>query len=147
MYLEKTHNEIELKEAIKIAFIDDIDLVSKYHILDNSSLEYCVEDTFNKIIKSSNEHVLEWYLIKEEDEIIGFTIVSIGYNYLYSFGINIDYRYSVVLNEWFSKIKVILQNHFICELWKKNERAINFLIKNGMEILEQENNIVKLKYN
>jgi hypothetical protein len=42
---------------------------------------------------------------------------------------------------------VILQNHFICELWKKNERAINFLIKNGMEILEQENNIVKLKYN
>jgi hypothetical protein len=147
MYLEKINNEIELNEAIKIAFINDTELLTKYHIVENGTYEHCVKDTFNKIIQSSKEHILEWYLIIKDSLIIGFTIVSIGYNYLYSFGINIKYRNNLILNEWFVKVKEILQNHFICELWEKNKRAINFLIKNGMEISNQENGVVTLKYN
>ena len=41
----------------------------------------------------------------------------------------------------------VLQNNFVCGLWAKNKRAIDFLCRNGMKIFKEQDNIVQLKYN
>ncbi len=148
MILQEINNESLLYKGIAVSFLHDEELISKYHIIEESDYQTCVNDTFEKIIETTRELPLEWFLVRNDNrEIIGYCVLSKAYNYLYSFGINKNYRKGNVLSAWFIGISEILQNHFICGLWAKNKRAVDFLVKNGMKIFEEDNNIVKLKYN
>ena len=148
MILQEIDNESLLYKGIGVSFMHDAELISKYHVLENSSFDDCVNDTFYKIIETSKELPLDWFLVRNDDrEIIGYCVLSRAYNYLYSFGVNIKYRKGDVLSAWFLGISEILQNHFVCGLWAKNKRAVEFLVRNGMKIFEEDNNIIKLKYN
>lgn len=146
--MELIDNDVQLYKGIGVSFYQDEELVSKYHIVEDGSYEDCVNDTFNKIIEASKDLPLQWYLLRSDDrEVIGFCVLSKAYNFLYSFGINKRHRTSYNLTTWFVGVAELLQNNFVCGLWAKNKRAIDFLCKNGMEIFKKEENIIHLKYN
>lgn len=55
-------------------------------------------------------------------------------NKLVSFCLLPEYRTSKGVGEFWEKVKYYLGNHFTCCLYSNNARAINFLLKGGMEI-------------
>lgn len=134
-----------LYSYIHIAFLDDQELIDKYHI-SNGNLEDCVIDTYNKIMIESNSTELNWYSVNDNsDNVIGFLVVSLSYGVLFSFGLNINHRKEYA-KEFFDKIKELLNNSFACGLWTKNTRTIKYLIRNGMQIVRKEKDITILKY-
>lgn len=140
-FIEILHKEV-LYECIYSAFAGDKKLIEKYHVV-GDNLEDCVRDTHNKIIETSNQIPLDWYALVDEEKAIGYLVVSVENNLLYSFGLNIDYRqnYSDLL---FEKISELLDENFICLLWNKNVRAINYLLRNGMKIKQENEEITVL---
>ena len=148
MKMQEIKDDILLYEAITISFQDDEELLNEYHIVTTKILKDCTMDTYSKIIEATDMLSLKWFLLKNNnDEIIGFCVLSKINNYLYSFAVNKKYRKAEILSVWFSAIASLLQERFICGLWAKNKRAIDFLCKNGMKIFKNEDNIVQLKYN
>ena len=146
--MQQTINDANLYKAIAISFEEDEELLKHYHVVETQVFEDCVNDTYDKIIEATQTLPLEWYIIKTDDhKTIGFCVLSRAYNFLYSFGINKQYRNSNTLSTWFVGITEILQNNFVCGLWAKNKRAIDFLCKNGMKIFKEKDNIIQLKYN
>jgi hypothetical protein len=146
MIFEKTYSEKSLYEAILIAFVDDELLMSKYHIFSGTLIE-CANDTYLKIMDANDKYPLEWYVICDGIEPIGYCVTSKTYSFLYSFGINISHRTSDNMEEWFDKVKSLFVGSFTCGLWAKNERAIDFLLKNGMNIYDKNELEIHLKYN
>lgn len=114
----------ELYPYIKIAFDGDMEL-PKYHISDKN---YALH-TYETIYEASNILSLTYYKVGE----FGFTVLAPGL--LYSFGIATAYRDKKTLENWFCEIKDIIPI-FECVLHDKNSRAINHLIKQGMQIKE-----------
>ena len=145
MTIVETKKQEDLLKGISIAFEDDDKLIKEYHII-GGNYEDCVNDTYNRILEESKISELYTYLVtNKEGYIIGFIVVSLQYQILYSFGLNIKYRkeYS---EEFFNKISELLYNCFGCGLYNKNERGINFLLRNGMEIVlrDEEKTILRL---
>jgi hypothetical protein len=145
MKLISTKEENDLYKAISIAFEDDDKLIKDYHII-GKTYENCVNDTYNRILEESKISELFWYVVCNEDGyMIGFIVVSLQYQILYSFGLNIKFRKDFS-EEFFNKISELLYNCFGCGLYNKNERGIKFLLRNGMEIVlrDEEKTILKL---
>lgn len=114
----------DLLPYIKIAFEGDNDLPD-YHI---SDMDYALH-TYNEICKTAEILELSCYKVDE----IGFTVLAP--ELLYSFGININHRNKENLVNWFGEIKKIMSK-FECALHGKNSRAINHLVRQGMNIKE-----------
>jgi hypothetical protein len=134
----------ELKPYIAFAFMEDEDLFKKWHIVQGEPLE-CIEDTYNRIIDTIGHFYIECYRIVANEVIIGYTVLCKEYGLLYSFGINKQFRDKETLKNWFAEIRNIL-GIFDCILWKKNERAINHLIKQGMTIKNTTDDYIILNY-
>lgn len=133
-----------LRRCIEIAFEDDDKLVSDYHII-GVTYEDCVDDTYARIINESKLSKLDWHILcSNENYIIGFLVLSLEHNILYSFGINIHNRkkYS---QELFEKVCELTENSFSCGLYTKNTRAIEYLLRNGMVIVRIDEDITILK--
>jgi hypothetical protein len=146
MIFEQTYSEKSLYEAILIAFVDDELLMSKYHIFSGTLIE-CANDTYLKIMDANDRYPLEWYIICDGVDPIGYCVTSKTYSFLYSFGMNITHRTSDNMEEWFDKVRSLFNGSFTCGLWAKNERAIDFLLKNGMNIYDKTDSEIHLKYN
>ena len=119
--------EIPLKKLypfIVKAFEGDGDL-GKYHIADRL---YALH-AYREIEKTAKILPLTYYRVGD----FGFTVTSPGL--LYSFGININHRDKETLKNWFAEITEILHT-FEVVLHSKNQRAINHLVKQGMQIKE-----------
>jgi hypothetical protein len=147
MIFKQIISKENLLNAIKIGFDNDIDLLSKYHYLDNECHIKCVTDTHKKIIDFTESYAAEWFELIVDNRVIGFTVISQAYNILYSFAINIEYRNVDNLTTWFEAVSFMLDENFTCLLYAKNERAIDFLVKNGMLIFDKFDDIVTLNYN
>ena len=119
--------EIPIEELIKyilIAFEGDTELPT-YHFAEKDFAWH----TYDTICKTAEMMPLKCYKVGD----FGFTVLAPGL--LYSFGINIEYRTPDILKLWFSEILKIMPK-FEVVLHGKNSRAINHLIKQGMEIKE-----------
>jgi len=114
----------ELLPYIQTAFDADSEL-STYHISDTDYANH----TYNEILKTAEILPLTCYKVSE----YGFTVTSPGL--LYSFGINVNHRDKKTLETWFFNLRNILGS-FEVVLHNKNSRAINHLIKQGMDIKE-----------
>lgn len=123
----------DLKKYVEIAYKDDNDLLTKYHI-DNYNFEQAVDVTMQMISLTSKDVKMSFFGVVNNNENIGYLCVFS--NNLYSFGINIKKRTKEVLSEFWSSIKEVLGNSFICMLFKNNIRAIKYLQKCGMVIIE-----------
>jgi hypothetical protein len=146
MIFEKIESKSHLYEAILVAFLDDTLLLNKYHV-NKGSLVECVNDTYLKIIDADEEYPLEWYTIHDGTETIGYCITSKTYSFLYSFGININHRTKDNMIDWFENIKGLFIGSFTCGLWAKNDRAIDYLVRNGMNVYDRNELEIHLKYN
>ena len=146
MIFEKVESKSHLYEAIIVAFLDDKLLINKYHVNVGSFVE-CVNDTYLKIIDADKEYPLEWYVINDGIETIGYCITSKTYSFLYSFGINIKHRTKENMVNWFENVKKLFIGGFTCGLWAKNDRAIDYLVRNGMNVYDRNELEIHLKYN
>ena len=132
--------------GIMNAFEGDYELVDKYHYINSDYIE-CVTDTYLKIKQAQKKYPLEMYDSKLGEDVIGYVVICKTYNFLYSFGINVQYRTPQNMTFFFKKIAMSFNGGFTCGLWAKNMRAIEYLLKNGMEIYKKEDNQVHLIYN
>jgi N-acetylglutamate synthase-like GNAT family acetyltransferase len=145
MIFEATSKISELKKAIEIAFVDDDLLLNTFHIV-KSGLKESVNDTKDNILDFKKTYSAEYFILKENEEIIGFCVTSKMYHVLYSFGINKEYRSKPNKQELFNYVVELCQGTFFCSLYNFNTRAINYLTKMGMDIIGQEMAITQLKY-
>lgn len=124
----------ELPALVSISFNYDDDLVDKYHCI-NGDIDNCVIHTVQEIYQTSMMYKLRYYKVLINKEPVGYFVI--GKLFLYSFAINIKYRKREVLLDLWSKIVKEIGNSFFCMLYNKNERAINFLKKQGMIVRDQ----------
>lgn len=142
MILVKINDDNVLYECIYVAFGGDKKLIEQYHLV-GKNLDECVNDTYNKILQTSQEIVLEKYAVIDEEVVLGYLVVSITHKFLYSFGLAINKR-QYFSDLFFSEISKLLSHNFKCILWTKNSRAIEYLKRNGMRIEEQTEEITTL---
>jgi hypothetical protein len=133
-----------MREQIRLAFEGDTDI---YKFFDPTStvndLDEVVENIYEKILESCD--------VFDNCTFHGFESGYVFYckdpSLLISFGINVDNRKSPRLWE---EITSQLGGDFQCLLWSRNDRAIKWLQKMGMEIEEyhehEGHSITKLKY-
>lgn len=136
----------ELKECITKAFSSDKKLIEKYHIR-GESLNDCINDTYNKILDESQNTTLDWFgVFDDEEEVIGYVVISRPYDVLYSFGLNINYRENYS-DMFFDDIVQLFDGNFRCGLWNKNTRAIEYLKRCGMDIISVDSEKTILEFN
>src|SRR6266849_3414375 len=124
----------ELRGFITIAFQGDTALINTYHLV-NGSLDKCVNSTVMEIKKVARTDKLSYYGIIWDGRPIGFTVL--GKNFLISFGINLRFRTKEILPLWWQLVCTALNEEFVTWIFKKNTRAIDFLKRNGMIVIEE----------
>lgn len=141
---------VEMKEIqaqylhtyVHIAFENDSALIFHYHLV-NGTLEKCVRSTVREIEKVVRRgEPLTCYAVLYNGTAIGFSVL--GPNYLLAFGISISYRTAEIVPLWWKLICVALDEEFVTWIFKKNSRAIAFLKRNGMIVLEENDRYVSL---
>jgi len=133
----------DIGKYVGFAFEGDSELVEKFHFAD-TTLEEVITSNVKNINELSEKIDLDCYAVYWDENVIGFFVMAYHNSMLYSFGINKKYRVKEVLIDWFKYIKHIPNEYLICPLNAENTRAINFFIKNGMEVLSEAENIVTL---
>lgn len=130
----------ELKKAIKISFDNDSSIVALY---DPNVSVRSIEDVQNNIFAKLNSvDDLELKGIFEKGQLVGYYVRKGGL--LISFALACAYRTRSYLRKFFSLIKEDFKGCFMCYLWNKNTRGIKWLMKNGMEMIDQDNKITQL---
>lgn len=133
----------QLEKAIRIAFEEDKQIVELY----DPNVEV---ETIDDVIKSISEKIFEIKElcickgVYEKGSLIGYYVYTDML--LISFSLASQYRTRGYLREFFGMIRKDLGKKFVCRLWNKNVRAIKWLIKNDLEVIEDKDNIVQLVY-
>jgi hypothetical protein len=117
----------------------DDDLLLKYHLAPMSLID-AVKSTFGMIASASKIKKLTYYKVLYNKQPIGYTVTFD--NNLYSYAINKKFRKKDILVAWWNEIKETLSDNFMSMLYSNNERAKNFLIKNGMKVFDEKDNVI-----
>lgn len=131
----------KLKQAIAISFDGDNKIFDLYDPTKQvETLEEIVEDISRKIL--GYEDAI-FYGIYEKNKLIGY--FARQQSLLISFSLAMQYRTRSNLREFFRLMKTTIKKPFICFLWAKNIRAAKYLMKNKMELVSNNDNIIKLQ--
>lgn len=134
----------ELKGAIKIAYEYDTDLFNKYHII-KGTFQECVDSTMALIVQATEFFPMEYYRVLWNNIEIGYVCKHAAM--LYSYGIGIAYRRKSILKQWWMALEKLMDGSFGTALYENNKRAMRFLERNGMQLLEKNDNILSfVKY-
>lgn len=136
----------DLQHLVAIGFADDPELLEKYQELD-TDFHTTVQRNISRIEEYNSINTLTIYELRYGIFIVGFMALDLNENLLYSFGINGKYRKASIVSAWVDFIKCKFNNLFSCVLFNKNERAINFLVRNGMKVVEKTDSLTSLTYN
>lgn len=132
----------QLKKAIYNAFDGDSKIFSLYDPnVTVSNLLELTEDIYAKIKAYPDAKI---FALNEKNEIIGYAALQDGI--LISFGISPKYRIKRSLKDFWSLIRSQLRGTFYCHLWSRNIRAVKWLRKMGMVIVDSNPLITKLKF-
>lgn len=146
----RSQNWEDIKSVVLECFRDDHDLLNKYHIKAGSSLSECVEDTCSVLKNGTNFDFTFYKLINDAGIICGFLGVEPDSSHLTTFCLKKRYRVKEYKDSLWKIIVGFLGEEFNCGLYAKNERAVNFLLKNGCSIgiksTYNDNDIVILKH-
>jgi hypothetical protein len=144
----KNVNAEDLLYYIKIAFEGDLELKVYYdNALRVRNLNNMCSDTYAKIVEYYEVFPsCEAYSVVKDDEGIGYMFISKDPNRLISFGLNKEHRNGNNLKMFFKLISKKLKHDFECILHTKNDRAINWLIKCGMDVDTKRQDITILKF-
>lgn len=117
----------DYKDILLDCFITDEDLLNKYHVSAPATLNQCVERTHSDLMSA----YVQVYSLEENEEVIGYFGIEIG-TYLTGFFIKPEYRNSKYIKEFWNIVNNMFnQKQFYCGVYKKNDRAIEFLKKNN----------------
>ena len=137
------------KTAIETAFVDDEEIVNfcDPDFKDKSSMDI-INGVYDKLVDYKNIFSkCFFYEIIKDGSLVGFVFYVKNPNLLVSFGVNKNHRTKYVLKNIFSTISDFFKGEsFTCFMYDRNERAINWLKRCGMEEVEVNNKIVKLNY-
>lgn len=134
-------SKYQVRPLVEISYEGDADLFDKYHL---SKMEFsgCVDSTMELIEGASREKVLTYYKVLLQKKPIGYVITCP--NVLYSYAIAVKYRKKKILMEWWGAVKSLFSGVFATGLYENNTRAILFLQRQGMIIVEKNGNLVTL---
>lgn len=133
----------KLIELIYHSYEGDIELFEKYHV-EKGDAESLAIKTMDMIETASQKFTLTYFKVMLNKEPIGYFVISSEMGLLYSFAINKKFRTKEILVNWWKYVKMVLGKAFTTVLYSNNTRAIEFLIKNGMEINRTDGNLVTL---
>jgi hypothetical protein len=134
----------ELPNLVYLSYLGDDEFIGKYspHIKGESpNLMQSVNGELYFIYEMGKDKKLNYYKAIYQKKPIGY-FVTISDEWLYSFSINKKYRKAEILANWWKQIEKTLRKQFFCCLYENNERAINFIKRNGMKEKERENNTI-----
>jgi hypothetical protein len=131
----------ELQDVIELSYRDDEELLNKYHVA-RFTLHEAVSSTMGMINEMAEQRKLTYYKVLYDKKPIGYVVVF--EDFLYSYGINVKFRVKNVLSAWWDEVVKILKGRFITMLYKNNTRAIEFLQRRGMRILQEKDYSVTL---
>jgi hypothetical protein len=142
----KKISKTELPKLIEMSYEDDFELFDKYHVIQTDFFGAVVSQ-LQMIHEMAEEFDLNYYKVIFQKKPIGYFVTFD--KFLYSFCINKRYRTKDNLIGWFKGVKKALGAEFQTMLYKNNTRAIDHLVKQGMKIVDEneENNTVILIYN
>lgn len=126
----------DLPKLIYISYKGDSDLLNEYHIA-KMDLRSAVDSTFSMIMTASKIKDLKYYKVIYERQPIGY-VATYDDNFLYSYGISVNFRKKDILIDWWKQIKKILVDDFNTMIYGNNTRAIEFLKKQGMKIIQED---------
>ncbi len=132
----------EIEKYVSLAFAGDTDLIEKYHFSDKT-LPDTISNNVKNIMEMKKIYPIQCYSVNVFGNEIGFTVAN--ENLLYSFGINKEYRTKEIVLGWWQEVRRMTDD-FVCCLYPENTRAINFFVRNGMEISSSTNENVTLIY-
>lgn len=127
------------RELLTKFYSSDKDLISIHHVLAGSSLEECIEKTYNDLLN------VEISYLKENDEIIGYYGLEKGKycNFLVGFFIMPENRKNT---RFWEEIESNLPENTYCGLFSNNKRAIRFLEKKGYsKVYSLKDTVFKIK--
>lgn len=141
--ISKRINKKEFQSAIRVGFDGDNGIYDLYcpHIK-VQTVDDIVIDISSRIWNSAHEAVIKG--VYEKNELIGYYVYES--KTLVSFCINVKYRNRKYLKDLFSLIRRDLKGDWQSFLWTANQRAISWLVKNGMKIINQDHLITHLTY-
>lgn len=131
----------ELPELVELSYKDDVDLLEKYHVA-KMDLRKAVMSTLVMIGETAKNYQLQYYRVMDKKTPIGYFIIF--NECLYSFAINIHYRTKVVLTNWWKQVLNVLGDHFMCSLNPNNTRAVKFLERQGMKVIQKDETLIIL---
>lgn len=133
-------------EAIKIAFMDDLDIGDNCDPSnDDKSQEGVVNDVYRKIAEYEEVFYGRFAVLTNGGEEAGF--VYCLPELLVSFGVNKKHRTKEFLPVVFDIICEMAGDNFEAYMWERNKRAVEWLKKCGMQEEYFENKeIKKLRY-
>lgn len=140
----KKISKSELPKLVAISYEKDEELFDKYHI-GKMNFPQAVLSTLDLIDDASQKLKLSYYKVVYQKQPIGYFVTFDGY--LYSFGISMKFRKKDILVGWFVAVRKVLGLNFRAMLYENNTRAISHLEKQGMKVIDidQETKIVTLQ--
>lgn len=140
--IAKTITYKELEGAIKIAFSDDPKI---FEIYDPNVKVSSVEEIAENIMSKVKDHgSVQLKGVYDKNKLVGYYIRGKGM--LISFGLCMEYRVRKFKNKLFDLIKQDFKGTFVCFLWSVNIRAIVWLQKQGMQVIQTDHQLTKLIY-
>lgn len=135
MILFQPITEEQLPQAITFSYEGDTYGLATYYGTP-CTVDEAVQLTMVSIIFFECDYALSYFNILCDGEFIGYMITS-G-TLLYSFCITKKYRSRKILTDWWSRVVDFIGTDMTCILPSSNIRAINFVKRRGMKIVDQK---------
>jgi hypothetical protein len=119
------------QRVVEACFEGDTELLSRYHICAPCTAKEAAHNTYH-VFKSGQVHPdFTLYKLQLGTEVIGFFGVEMEARFLTTFCIRREYRKPEILEAFWEIINQYMADTFRTALYCRNQRAINFLKKNG----------------
>ena len=136
---------------ISKAFQGDEKLRTTYHIKFFNHINDSAIDSYNRILEleHTSELPINYYGIEDNGEKVGFIVVIMLANVLYSFGLNINHRNDINKAEFINFVEKITKGNTTVYLYEKNTRAIEFLKRNNFQevnkLIDNNHSVIQLR--
>lgn len=140
----KTIPYSHLEPAVRIAFENDKDIFKFY---DKNVVVTTLDELVDDIVAKLKDYAdvfpdTAFKIVVDKNKTVGYIVFK--EDTLISFGLSVEYRQRKYLNEFFALIKKELRGRFVVMLWSRNIRAVKWLMKNGLKILDTNPEITTL---
>lgn len=128
--------EKDYAPVINYCFCHDKDLLDKYHVKAPNTLWECVDDTVSKLNQAKD---FKFYVIRDEHRgIVGYIGKEVCGDdiFLTSFFIMPYFRTKERVEQFWKIASTFIGDNFMCGIFDKNTRAMNFLKRKGEVVLK-----------